>query len=490
VTEEPALRSESAFAAMMGTYASMQAIVAATGLVRNKVIALRLGPSAFGEVAQLGAVVASVVAIVTFGMQVSLSRNVARATTQEERQAYLSNANGLVLAFSLVATVGMLVFLGDGQLLTAVGLDASPELAVAAALFLATIPLLALQTNYLSFLAGLLDVKGLARQRSLAVLLATAISVPVVWIFGIIGAAATFVILNGLLALLLGLRCRAIGYRWLAFRFDRSVIVVLAGFGLVSMVSGFAQSFADTAVRAALLKQYGSDVAGLLQAPLVLAGTLQSIVLGSIGTISLATISGAQSHEETRIAMDRLLNVAVPLSAVALGLLGLLGVPVLVLLYSQSFTDSAYLFPWILSADLVIAFTWVVGAPLLASGDRALWLALELIYAGSRWAVSVALLPAYGAVAVGMGLLVAGLLHAALNIAAIQARYRIRVRSRHLLGLGVGAALIVALAIIGANWTDSIGALVGGLVLWLVYTAYTLRTVPIVSRLRAAVLRG
>ena len=64
-TSDPTEHSESAFAVMLGTYAAMQVVVAATGLVRNKVIALRLGPSAFGEVAQLGAIVASVVAIVS-----------------------------------------------------------------------------------------------------------------------------------------------------------------------------------------------------------------------------------------------------------------------------------------------------------------------------------------------------------------------------------------------------------------------------------------
>ena len=114
----------------------------------------------------------------------------------------------------------------------------------------------------------------MARQRSIAVLLATAVSVPIVWIFGLVGAAATFVILNGLLALLLGFRCRSLGYRWLAVGFDRSVVAALASFGLVSMASGFAQTFADTAIRASLLKELGSDANGLLQAPLVLAGYL------------------------------------------------------------------------------------------------------------------------------------------------------------------------------------------------------------------------
>jgi O-antigen/teichoic acid export membrane protein len=223
---------------MLGQYAVMQMVVAATALVRNKIIAVRLGPSAFGDVAQIGAVVAAVVSFTSFGMQVSLSRNVARAQTRGDRQACLANANGLVLSLSLLATAAIFALLFFGDLLTVVGLPDDRDVLVAASLFFAAIPLLGIQTNYLSFLQGLLDVKGLATQRSLAVLTATALCVPLVWILGLVGAGATFLILNLLLALLLGLRCRSLGYDWLAVRLNRQVIGVLAAFGLVSMVAG------------------------------------------------------------------------------------------------------------------------------------------------------------------------------------------------------------------------------------------------------------
>ena len=167
-----------------------------------------------------------------------------------------------------MATAALAVFLVAGNLLTVVGLPVTPDVMVAAGIFFAAIPLLGLQTNFLAFLQGLLDVRGLATQRSLAVLIATGLCVPLVWVFGLIGAATTFLILNALLTLLLGLRCRALGYGWLAVRLDRRVIGVLAAFGLVSMIAGFAQTFADAAIRASLLKELGPDANGLLQAPL------------------------------------------------------------------------------------------------------------------------------------------------------------------------------------------------------------------------------
>lgn len=481
--------SESMLAAMLGQYAVMQVVVAATGLIRNKVIALRLGPSAFGELAQLGAVVGAITAVTTFGMQVSLSRNAARATTFAERQAFLASANGLVLTLSFLAMSATFVLLLAGDLLTLVGLPVTPDVVVAAALSLAAIPLLGLQTNFLALLQGVLDVKGLAAQRSIAVLVATALCIPLVWFFGLVGAAANFLILNALLTLLLGLRCRSLGYRWLAVRLDREVIGVLLAFGIASMVAGFAQAFTDAAIRASLLKQVGADANGLLQAPLVLAATLQGIVLGSIGTMSLATLSHASNNEDTRRTIGRLLNVALPLSTVALGLLGLLGVPAMIVLYSGQFVGGASLLPWILCSGLVQVVVWVVGAPLLASGDRAIWVTLELVWNGARWAFAMALLPIYGVAAVPMAMLLAFVVHLSMNVVALRVRYGLAISWRYGARLLASMALVGLLSVIGAGWTASIPALIAATLIWLAYATYVARTSSALAPLRSLVPR-
>jgi O-antigen/teichoic acid export membrane protein len=304
-----------------------------------------------------------------------------------------------------------------------------------------------------------------------------------------VGAAASFLTLNALLTLLLGLRCRSLGYHWLAIRLNRQVIGVLMAFGLASMAAGFAQTFADTAIRASLLKQLGSEANGLVQAPLVLAGTLQAIILGSIGSISLATVSGASDIDDTRRTIDRLLNVALPLSTVGLGLFGLLGVPAIIVLYSQQFSSSAALLPWILCAYLVQAATWVIGAPLLASGDRAIWLTLELVWAGARWAISIALLPVYGAIAVGMGMFVAIVVHFVLNLVTIRFRYQLRIGWGHGARLLVDVAIVGFVAAIGANLTTSVPAMATAALIWLAYLAYAARSTPVMARLRSIVPR-
>ena len=477
-TQEPSVNvahSEAGIFSILSQYAVMQVVLAFTGVIRNKVVAFRLGPTAFGEIAQIAAVTAVMVTLVTFGMGVSLSRNAAKCRTLEERQEQLSNANGMVLCFSCVAVLGSLLFLASGRLLTLVGLRQEPTMVLAAVLFIAAVPFEGLRNNYLALLQGILDVKGLAIGRSVAVLLATVIAVPVVWIFGFVGAAIQFFLLSVFVTVLLGWRCRSIGYAPLRLRLDRSKILLLASFGIVSLVSGFGQGLADTAVRTSLIERAGATANGLLQAPYMLAVTVKGIVLASIGSVSLATIAPKTDRKEISDAVDRLLNVVIPIGTAALGLLGLLGVPAMILLYSKAFTSSAIFFPYVLSADLLLVFVWVIGAPLLAKGDRVLWLLLDLFHAAARWGLALLLMRRLGSYAVVVGYLIAVAVHVSLNLAIYRFRYRLQLSPKHVSRVLFGLALVGLLSLAGARPTASLLATSAAAMSWLAFVLYHAR---------------
>lgn len=454
----------------------MQAVLAVTGIARNKIVAYRLGPTGFGDIAQIALVAGTLGSVVSLGMGVGISRNAARATTLEERQSQLANANAVVLSLSAIACAVCGALLFSGRLLPLVGLPVNAVSLIATGIVVAAVPFDALKGNYLALLQGILDVKGLAVRRALAVVLATAIAIPVVWSFGFVGAAIQLMLLSVLVAVLLGARCRRLGYAPIEVRLNGAVVAQLASFGVVSLVSGFAQSFSDTVVRTHLIHVAGAGANGILQAPWVLAQTLKGIVLTSIGSISLATVSAQKDRAEMSQSIERLLTVAVPVAVSALGLLGLLGWHALALLYSGAFSGGAALFPFLLSADVLMAFAWVVGAPLLALGDRALWLALEMVYVVVRSAVAVLLIPRVGALAVVLGYLVAIVLHAALNLIVFRSRYRLRIRPAHLLHVLLGLGVVAALSALGSA-PRSMALLACGAVVWVAYTlSYARRT--------------
>jgi len=467
----------------------MQVVLALSGMVRNKVVALRLGPFAFGEFSQIAAIVTTVIDLVSFGMSVSLSRNVAKSHTIEERQAYLANANGIVLSLSLIALVTMIPLLLTGHLLGLAGLTEAPQAVLAAAISFAAIPFIGLQNNYLALLQGILDVKGMAVWRSVAVLLATVMSVPTVWYFGFVGAAVQFVMLSVLVSVLLGWHTRRLGYRPLAFRFDSRHVAMLASFGIISMVNAIAQSLSDTAVRAALIVEAGATANGILQASDMVASTLKGILLGSIGSVSLATVAQLSDKAEISTAIDRLLNVVIPLGTLAFGLLGLLGVPAMIVLYSTAFTDGTGLFPYILSTDLLLVFIWVIGSTQLAAGDRILWLALGLLYAGTRWAVGILLLPHFGVLAVVIGFLVAAAIHLALTFMVFRIRYELHLAAKHVYGLLWGIGFVVSLSVAGAYAPQSVPTMSAAALVWLIYAVYCARQKDLVPSIKRGFLQ-
>ncbi|HZZ83173.1 MAG TPA: oligosaccharide flippase family protein [Anaeromyxobacteraceae bacterium] len=476
--------SESAILAVLGQYAVMQVVLALSGLVRNKVVALRLGPGAFGEISQIGAVVAVAATLVSFGMSVGLSRNAAKARTLEQRAEQLENANGIVLGLSALAVLALGGLLLSGRLLPMAGLTTSRATEWAAALFLLAIPFEGLKTNYLALLQGILDVKGLAVGRSVGVLLATVFAVPVVWFFGFVGAALQYLILSVLVTALLGWRCRALGYSPLRARLRRSEVILLGSFGLMSMASSFAQVLADTSVRSRLIESFGATANGLVQAPYVLAMSLKTIVLASIGSVSLATIAPKDDPGEISSSVDRLLSVVIPVGTAALALLGLFGSLAMTLLYSKAFIPGAGFFPYVLCADLLLVFVWVIGAPLLAYGDRTIWLALDLVFAGSRWAVALALMPRLSGHAVVVGYLAGVGLHALLNLGVYFFRYRLRLPARHVWRLLGGLALVAGASVLGASARTPVALTLAGLAVLFAYSFHHARSSGLLSGLR------
>ncbi len=483
VSSPGGLHSEASIFSILTQLGATQFVLAFTGVVRNKVIAYRLGPAAFGELAQIATAMSVVYALVTFGMAVSLARNAASAKSREERRDQLATANGMVLALAAAATAVALVLLASGRLLGMAAVKQQTATVVATGLFIASIPIEAIRNNYLSFLQGILDVRGVAARRSVAVLLATVVAIPVVWFFGLIGAAVQFFLLSLLVAVVLGWRCHTLGYAPLRIRLDKRVGLGLASFGIVSMASGFAQAFADAAVRSRLIETAGAAPNGILQAAFTVSMTLKAVVLASIGSISLATIAPRTDGREISAAMDRLLNVVIPLSAAALGLLGLLGAPALTVLYSKEFASGAALFPYILIADLILVFVWVIGAPLLSYGDRVLWLALDLLYAFARWCVAIVLVPRLGNVAVVIAYLAAAAVHFGLNLAVCRLRYRLYLDPKQIYALLFGIGLAGALSVLGASQPASIPAVLSGIAVWCAYAAQHARRSDFLSRL-------
>lgn len=447
-------RSSSGVAAALAQLGGMQMAVALSTLVRNKAMAVWLRPEGFGEFTQLAAIASAFHVVAQAGMAVGLSRNAAAAPTPLRRQRQLAAANTLTLllaAASLSLLLPLLYSPAARQLLPALGITPGPaQLAMLTALLLIA-PLEALRNNYMSFLQGILDIRGLSAGRSAAVAAGALVALPLIAFLGLAGACLQMAAASALLALFLGRRCRHSGYRPLAFAWDPAALRLLASFGAASLVAGFSQNAVDALIRGRLITAFGMAENGIYQAALAISTQVTAVVLSSIGAYSLASFSQAGDARALHLRMDNLLRVVIPASTLGLGLVGLCAQPLFFWLYSAQFAGAARYLPLLLAANHLQVASWAFGSVILAGGMLRAWLAVELSSALLRLAAVAACIGVLGVYAIPAALVLGVLFNVAAYSTLSARRAGVRASATRWTAFALGGAAAIAAALTGAS---------------------------------------
>jgi O-antigen/teichoic acid export membrane protein len=456
----------------------MQIVIALTAIVRGKILAVRLGPEGYGEFIQLSLIVLSASVIAAFGLGMSLNRNVAAAAGHDERQRLLSQANAvnLTIALTLAALFAAMILLRPTAI-SVVGLHVRPDVLWSLALLLAFIPLDAAVQHRVGFLTGALDIKGMASGRSLALVLGTALSAPLVWFFGLIGAALQFTLLTAMIVLMLDRRCRALGFRPWGLRFDRWAFAILARFGIASVIAAFATQFSDLAIRSVLVRLQGASENGVYQAALSITHQVRAVVLGSVGSYMIATLSKTTDRDAIVASANRLLIVVVPIAVVAFSVLGLLSGPAIIVLYSSEFLAAQHVMPILLTSYLGHVLIWVIGAPLLALNRVGVWLAFEITFSVTRFMVALPLVEALGMTAVAIAYAGATAVHLVLNWIYFSRVLGLSIDAKALWLFFSGVAVTASVAMLGSARVFDPAFVVLGFLVVTVYATSSLQAV-------------
>lgn len=376
---------------------AMQAVMALTSLVRIKVIALELGASGLGDFAQLFLLATTVAVVVSFGLDLGLNRNIASAPDQATKQTLLNQANTTNLTLSVLCLGSIFAVLllrpGTTELL---GVADTPVIFASLAIMLLAAPLDAAVRHRVALLTVSLDIKGMTYSRSIALVAATVLSVPIVVYFGLVGAAVQVALVHGLTVLALDRRCRRIGYRPWGLAANWSVFRALAVFGVSALIYNFSQQTADLFVRAELIRSFDAAQNGYYQAAMSILNQLGAIILGSVGSYAIARMSADTSRESITEIADGLISVVIPVSAVAFAGIGLLSGPAIIILFSSELLPAQSLMPLMLTGEFMLVAIWVLGASLLARKRIATWLTLGILSVAVRTIAALLLMPRFG----------------------------------------------------------------------------------------------
>lgn len=441
----------------------MQVVIALTAIVRNKVISVRLGPEGYGEFIQLVMVVTAASVVAAFGLGMSLNRNVAAAGDAAGRQRLLGQANAINLMISFVLAGALAIFLAyEPASLGWIGLEPRVDTVLSISVLLMLIPLDAAVQHRIGFLIGAQDIHGMTSGRSAALIAGTIISVPLIWYFGLAGAAIQLVALSALIVLMLDRRIRFLGFRAWAVAFHRATFLLLARLGVAAIVAGFAAQLSDLLVRSSLLKAKGAAESGIYQSALSISYQVRAVVLGSVGSYMIAILSENTERQKVIDTANKLLAIVLPIALAAFAGLGLFSRPLILLLYSPEFLPAQQLFPIMLVGFYAEVMVWVIGAPLLALDRVGIWLAFELLFSALCLLIALPLLAPLGMLGVAIAYAASAGIHLIVNWTYFSRALRFHVRPRQGLVFLLGSVTIGVFGLVGATGELGIGDVVLG----------------------------
>ncbi|MBP1862294.1 O-antigen translocase [Rhizobium herbae] len=360
-------------------------------IIRNKAMAVILGPEGVGLMGIYSSIADIAQTVAGLGIQSSGVRQIAEAVGTGDagriaRTAFVLQRISVVLGLAGTFLLAALAFpvarftFGDHQ-----------HAAGVAFLSLAIVFRLA-SAGQTALIQGMREISTLARINVLAAFFATAITIPLVYIFGAEGIAPSLVAVAAVTLLTSWWYSRKIpkdatNLTTPQFRQELGGLMKL---GLVFMVSGLLTLASAYVVRIIVLQHGGIAAAGLYQSAWALGSLYAGFILQAMGTDfypRLTAISG------DHVACNRMVNEQARVSILLAGpgvLATLTFAPLVMrLFYSPEFYGAADLLRWICLGMLLRIIAWPMGFIVLAKGEQAIFfwteVAATVVHIGLAW---------------------------------------------------------------------------------------------------------
>lgn len=350
---------------MVGSSTSANMLVA---IVRNKLMAVMLGPSGLGFFAQLTGLQNLVAGLVPMGMQEGVVRYVAkyRAEDPAKLKSFVITASRLFLLLSVVSTILCLVLIKP---LAAWVLDESRHFLFLLPAILG-IPLIVQSRLHQTFLQASMEVKLYSKALVVTSVFGLITLVPMVLEWGLPGAAVhllLFALLGYVVASMYSKRTldKSLKSEENVTGLDRLAVRNLFRFGFASLPNTFFLLFVPFFVRIKIISDLGFEANGIYQVIYAVSTQYLVVPISAMATYTLPKISSLRDVKD----INQEINIAVRgvlLFSTAAILTLLLGRDLFVrLLFTDKFLPAIALFPLQLLGDLIKAVAWAIGLPTL-----------------------------------------------------------------------------------------------------------------------------
>ena len=414
-------------------------------VIRNKVIAELMGPAGVGLVGVLTAFNGNVSTMAAWGLSASGVRLIAASPDNEKaaKQAAVRKFGTRLSVIGLIAALAL--FWPTAQLTFASG-----EYALELLLGGLTVPCIVAGSIWSSILQAGGHVRSLARAQILSALGGLIIGLPLIWLFGSIGIAASLLLAAAV----------PLAFTWLVARRDCLSVhepvkaadmraLFEMGGGLV--IIGAAAQFTAYVVRLTIIKAHGDDHAagladaGYYQAAIAIAGSLPALVFGAMGTDFFPRVAAAKDETEARLLSERQIQAALLLAMPIFVGLVTMGEQGVAFLYADRFAPAKPLLTWMIWGVFFRLIGWPLGYWLVARGSMRTVIIVEVGSNLAMAALPLILLPWLGLAGAAIGFFAGYAFYAIAMLVVVRVRCR-RWLDAKTLGWFVAGVAALALA--------------------------------------------
>lgn len=359
-------------------------------ILRNKAMALLLGPEGIGVMALYNSIVDMSQTVAGMGINASGVRQIAAINTQDtlrvaevvtvlRRVSLLLGLLGAALLLPFSGLVAQLTF-GDRQ-------HTAGVMILSLAIFFQVAA-----GGRTALMQGTRDIPSLAWMSVLGGLFSLAIGVPFVYFLGTSGIAIS----------LAAAACASfVASWWFSRRIDIPSIsltmrrayqetAALFKLGIVFMASGFLTMGSAYAIRLIVASEDGLHAAGLYQAAWSLGGLYAGFILQAMGTDfypRLTAVSG--DNVECNRLVNEQTEISIMLAGPGLIATLTLAPAVMALFYSSEFRDAVDILRWICLGMMLRIVAWPIGFIILAKGAKGIFfwseVAATVVHVGIAW---------------------------------------------------------------------------------------------------------
>lgn len=429
-----------------GIFGGVQVFTILLGVIRQKAIAVLLGPVGLGLISTFQSVVDMLKSVSTLGIDTAGVKDIASSADNAEQQSYkisvfkwwvmLTSGFGSLLCLVFCYPISLFAFeKGDYALHIA---------ALSICIFFSS-----LSMGQMVILQGTRNIVFLAKANLWGNAVGLVISLALYWTLGERGIIPAFI--TGSIVML-----------FFSAKYSRKIKVIkypvtrIEAFehGLAPLRLGafiVAVSIMDTAslllIKAFLIRTLGENegllAIGTLQPAWTITYIYFSLILKSIGTDffpRLCSISGNASNmrtlvnEQTHIA----LLVMIPMVVIMM----MFSKNILPILYSSEFSSGTHLLQWYVLACFFKVMSWPMAFMLLARNKGLYFLLIEIVYFVVYLGVSYYLFPYLGVTSVGVAYLAAYIAYFLVTFAYVAKAYSFRFTKLNIAVTAIGLFLI------------------------------------------------